>query len=184
MRIIAGSCKGRKLKPVNIPGVRPTPDRVREAIFSILHQTVVKANVADLFAGTGAMGMEALSRGAAHCVFVDGNPKALALINKNLKHLGLEKASQSVRWDAVKDLRRLTRTGLKFDLVFADPPYAMQAVEEVLQRLAESDALDSKAMIVFESAAGQEIPAKSGPFELVDQRKYGKTLVSFFRFVL
>ncbi|SHJ25828.1 16S rRNA (guanine(966)-N(2))-methyltransferase RsmD [Desulfatibacillum alkenivorans DSM 16219] len=184
MRIIAGSRKGRKLKPVNIPGIRPTSDRVREAVFSILYQTVVEANVADLFAGTGAMGMEALSRGAAHCLFVEGNPKALSLINENLKHMDLEKNSQSVRWDAMKNLQCLKRTGLKFDLIFADPPYALNAVEDVLQVLAESDALNPEAVVVFESAANQEVVEKTNAFELTDQRKYGKTLVSFFRFML
>ena len=184
MRIIAGSLKGRKLKPVTIPGIRPTGDKVREAIFSILYQSVVGANVADLFAGTGALGMEAMSRGASHCVFVDGNPQALALITANLKTLGLENTTYTIRWDASKNLQCLKRTGLKFDLIFADPPYAMDAVKSTLEHLASAEVLNPGAIVVFETAAGEDVLEESGPFCRTDQRKYGKTLVSFFRFML
>ncbi|MBI9076501.1 MAG: 16S rRNA (guanine(966)-N(2))-methyltransferase RsmD [Desulfatibacillum sp.] len=184
MRIIAGTLKGRKLQPIKIPGIRPTSDKVREAIFSILHQRVNNANVADLFAGTGAMGMEAMSRGASQCVFVDDNPLALELISANLKTFGLDDNTQAIRWDAAKNLLCLKRTGLSFDLVFADPPYAMDAVQSTLDNLARANILNPEATVVFETAYNKNILEKTDAFSRSDQRKYGKTLVSFFRFML
>ncbi len=184
MRIIAGTHRGRKLKPVNVPGIRPTSDRVREAVFSILFDRVKEAVVADLYAGTGAMGMEALSRGASRCIFVDSNPKALSLMQANLQLLGLEEQSSTIRWNAAQDVLCLQRTGLAFDLVFADPPYAMDAVEATLSNLAEAEVLKPGSTVVFETNHRQEVPEDTPGFTLADQRKYGKTLVSFFSFMI
>ncbi len=184
MRIISGALRGRKLNPLKEAGIRPTSDRVREAIFSILYTRIEDANVADIFAGTGAMGIEALSRGAARVVFVDNNPAALSIINTNLESFSLQDQAEAIRWDVTKSAQGLARSGVTFDIVFVDPPYRTPSFEFILENLAASKALNSGALIVFEHSSREKPQPKYDNFELTDQRKYGKTLVSFFSFML
>jgi 16S rRNA (guanine(966)-N(2))-methyltransferase RsmD len=180
MRVIAGKYKGRRLLPLKTPGVRPTSDNVREAVFSILANHVVDARVLDLFAGTGAMGIEALSRGARRCVFVEKNRAPLALIHGNL---ALVKAGENARvlaLDAAAGLAPplLPRAG--FDLVFLDPPYSEGHMERALDALVRQGLLAPGALVVAEHDIHS--PIEHGPDGLVleDRRRYGKTLVSFF----
>ena len=173
MRVIAGQYKGRRLRVPPGTHVRPTPDRVREALFSILGHAVVDARVLDLFAGSGALGIEALSRGAEHATFVDDDPTAVDAITRNLGEIGAD--GEVKRRDA---LAFLAQTPARFDVVFADPPYssAPQLAGPLTERLPA--VLAEEALIVTESD-------KRTPLELdlplVTERDYGHTRIRIHR---
>ncbi|MDI6795662.1 MAG: 16S rRNA (guanine(966)-N(2))-methyltransferase RsmD, partial [Desulfatibacillaceae bacterium] len=148
MRIITGKHKGKRLAPIKNTAIRPTADRTREAIFSIIGSQVEDAVVADLFAGTGAMGLEALSRGAKQAVFVDFSPKSLALIKKNIAILKEEGNSRVILWNLLQNAACLSAHALAYDLIFADPPYGEQALETILNNLARAGALGPEGTLV------------------------------------
>jgi 16S rRNA (guanine966-N2)-methyltransferase len=179
MRIIAGKHRGKRLAPIKNAAIRPTADRTREAVFSILGSLVEDAVVADLFAGTGAMGLEALSRGAKQAVFVDFNPKSLALVKKNIAILKEEENSRVVFWNLLQNAACLSAHALSYDLIFADPPYGEQALDAILDNLAKAKALGPEGTLVCEHDRSEPAPENSA-FNLFDQRRYGRTLVSFF----
>jgi 16S rRNA (guanine966-N2)-methyltransferase len=179
VRIIGGECRGRKLRPVPGRGVRPTADRIREAVFNILGPSVRDATVLDLFAGTGALGLEALSRGAAAAVFVDRMPDALRTISRNLADLGLADRGRVVRWDLSRNLGPLRNHRPPFDLVFCDPPYGKGWLGTVLPRLFRAGCLAEGARLAVEHPAEESPPEVPGGPRLSDRRRYGKTLVSF-----
>jgi 16S rRNA (guanine966-N2)-methyltransferase len=179
MRIIAGKHRGKRLAPIKNTPVRPTADRTREAVFSILGNLVEDATVADLFAGTGAMGLEALSRGAKQAVFVDFNPKSLALIKKNIALLKEEARSRVIAWNLLQNAACLSAHAFNYDLIFADPPYGEHTLGTILDNLAKAGALGPEGTLVCEHDRSEPVPQDS-PFELTDQRRYGRTLISFF----
>lgn len=130
MRVITGSCRGKKLKTLESLDTRPTTDMVKEAVFSIIQFDVPASSVLDLFAGSGQMGIEALSRGASHCVFVDSNPEAVAIVKDNVDSCGFNKESRVLCMDSLEYLK-VAKAGL--DIVFIDPPYRMGIVEKALE---------------------------------------------------
>lgn len=158
--------------------MRPTSDRVREAVFARL-EDLAGARVLDLYAGTGALGIEALSRGAASAVFVERAPAALAVLRANLAALGLEGVSRVLGMDVRAALRRLAREGQRHDLVLADPPYAAGEVEAVLRGVAEAGILSPGATLVIETSRRHPPGAVPGLARL-DERRYGDTLVVRF----
>lgn len=179
IRVIGGELKGRKL--LTVPGIktRPTADRVRESIFDILDFRVLDASVLDLYAGTGAMGIEALSRGAESVVFADDNPAALSTLKKNLKDCSLENRSRTLKWNILQNLNILRAYKPAFNLVFIDPPYDKKMVRPTLLNLGVSRCLANSATVVIEHATQEPIPGNLPGFNITDQRRYGKTLVSF-----
>jgi 16S rRNA (guanine966-N2)-methyltransferase len=182
VRIIAGACRGRRLAAPRGRGIRPTADRVREAIFDVLGD-VGGAQVLDLFAGTGAMGLEALSRGAAWATFVDGGREALDLINRNLAACGFTNAAV-VRADPSRGLTRVEALGRRYELVFCDPPYGKGLVPKVLARLAEGALLAEGTFIVAEHGVADDVGEVAGlaaTLTLTESRRYGDVQVSFFR---
>jgi 16S rRNA (guanine966-N2)-methyltransferase len=183
MRIIGGSRRGLKLADVGegdaAAHLRPTSDRVREAIFNLLINAhgnpVVGARVLDLFAGTGALGLEALSRGAAHVTFVDDGAKALGLIKANVGKMRAESETRVLRQDA----RKLgPNAGAGYGLVFLDPPYGKGLGEVVLSVARQGGWLAPGAMVVWEEGVAPAVPEG---FALADQRKYGDTIVTLLR---
>ncbi len=182
MRIIGGYCGGRRLVSVKGSRVRPTADKHRESIFNIVSSEIKGSTVIDLFAGTGALGIEALSRGAEFAVFVDIFPGAVAAIAENLRVCSLENRGKIFRRDALKNLNCLDQ--FAFDLVFLDPPYNMGAVVSALLNLEKRGCLANDALIVAEHSLGEPFGDNFESFKLADRRRYGKTIVSFFRFVL
>lgn len=179
MRVIAGSLRGRRLVTLKGLQTRPTADRVREAIFNILPRHWKGYQVLDLFAGTGAMGIEALSRGAARAVFVDHHPLALATLQRNVEALGLVDAATVIRWDARRNLDCLRRLRGVFQVIFMDPPYRSDLIHSSLVYLRASDHLDADTVVVAEQHRDHPLdPADTG-WRILDQRTYGKTLVSF-----
>jgi 16S rRNA (guanine966-N2)-methyltransferase len=184
LRIIGGDLKGKKLKTIHGKLIRPTGDRIREAIFNILSTRVAKATVMDLFAGTGALGIEALSRGAQRALFVDNGKEALAVLKQNIVVCGLGEKADIMRWNIRQNLNGVKSIGQKFDLIFLDPPYNKNLITPSLVNLEKSEALKNNACIVVEHSVYETLPADLCMFHLTDQRKYGKTLVSFLNYVI
>lgn len=183
MRIVAGEFRGRRLHAPKGMSIRPTSDRVREAIFNIAGPCLRNVRVLDLFAGTGALGLEALSRGAAQAVFVDDAAEAIRLISVNIKICGVQERTLVVRGAVGRVLDRLVRNGQKepfdkFQMVFLDPPYGHGHVEKTLGLLTQLTA--QGALVVAEHHTKDLVPARLGEWVLSQQRKYGATIVSFY----
>jgi 16S rRNA (guanine966-N2)-methyltransferase len=175
MRVVAGSARGRKLVAPRGRDVRPTTDRVRESVFSMLESLggLEGARVLDLFAGTGAMGIEALSRGAEAATFVEREPAALAAVRANLASTALT-GGEVVRGDALEFVGRAGAGGGGFDVVFCDPPYAFTAWEGLL------DALGRLAIGLVVAESAQSLPTVSG-WDVVRHRRYGTTVMTLLR---
>jgi 16S rRNA (guanine(966)-N(2))-methyltransferase RsmD len=157
MRIVAGTSRGRRLKVPDGRLVRPTADRVREALFSSLGQRVVNTRVLDLFAGSGALGLEAISRGARECVFVDAARQSIEILRENIVATGFEDQSRVIRGDGIKTLSLLARNTEIFDLVFLDPPYAGDLLDRALVDLNRLNLLGEHAIVVAEHDKNREI---------------------------
>ena len=178
MRVIAGKAKGRQLKTPDGTLTRPTADRVKEALFSILNFDLPGAKVLDLFAGTGQLGIEALSRGASNAVFVDERDAACKLIKENLQRTELAAQAKVVCSDYQKFL--LTNRD-KFDIVILDPPYSEVFLENSLKIITEIDILQSGGIIATEYPFGKVLPEKYLDLFQAKEYKYGKTVLTIFR---
>lgn len=184
LRVIAGELKGRKLQTAPGLRTRPTAERTREAIFSILGPTVQQAHVLDLFAGTGAYGIEALSRGAASALFIEFDRQACAVLTGNIRTCGMADRARVQRWNASRNLNCLRNHVPQFELVFMDPPYGRGLVEPALAHLHQARCARGGALLVIEQDRDDPLPEPARPYRLRDQRRYGRTLVSFFTYVL
>ena len=186
MRIISGSLRGRRLTAVRGLATRPTSDRTREALFNILGAAVRGRRVLDLFSGTGALALESLSRGAHSALLVDNARAALDTIRKNVAACGLGEVATVRQWDLRRGLRFLATQEYQghFDLVFMDPPYGQNLVGRTLEGLHECGALSEGALVVAEHHADDVITTAETVYQLDDRRRYGKTLVSFFNYML
>lgn len=178
MRVITGSARGIQLKTPDGLVTRPTTDRVKEAMFSIIHFEIPGAAVLDLFGGTGQLGIEALSRGAKSAVFVDAGEPACRMIRENLKRTRMEGQGRVVRSDY---LDFLSRTKEQFDIILLDPPYAEVFLENALKRITEIDILRSGGIIMTERPLGKELPWEFPGYERSRDYKYGKTLLTVYR---
>ena len=178
MRVITGKARGIVLKTPQGMATRPTADRVKEAIFSIIQFDVPAAKVLDLFGGTGQLGIEALSRDAKHAVFVDEREDACRLIRENLKRTNLEPYAKVVRSDYAAYLKRCTDT---FDIILLDPPYTEVFLENSLKMITEIDILQSGGIIVTERPLGKELPWNFDGYSRSKDYKYGNTLVTIYR---
>lgn len=176
MRIIAGQWRGTHLHTPKGAAIRPTADRLRESIFNMIGPRLQGSLVLDLFAGTGAMGLEALSRGASHATLIDRDPRALALIRRNVDKVRAGAKTTVMRWDIAHNLRCLGRGG-RFDWVFIDPPYGRGLVQRTLVNLSAVEG--DLGRIIVEHDDREIILTPTGGYRLYDQRRYGKTLVSF-----
>ncbi len=179
MRVISGCLKGRRLVAPAGMATRPTADRIKESVFNILAGGIQGRRVLDLFAGTGALGIEALSRGAASAVFIDRAKPALSALRRNIQALELEDRTRIIHWNILKNLNCLISTPQHVDLVFMDPPYKAGAVAPTLAALVACGVLASGARIVVEHSIRESIPPAIDALTLADQRRFGKTLVSF-----
>lgn len=174
MRVVGGFLGSRRLA-VPPGGVRPTSDRVREALFSLLGE-LCGLRVLDLYAGSGALGIEAISRGAESAVFVDRALTSLRVLQANLDSLGISERARVLRGDAQGCVRRLGRARERFDLVFVDPPYASQEAERAAAALVEARLLSEGAKVVFELPKRHSLPPISG-LAVTQQRRYGDTAI-------
>jgi len=169
MRVISGTARGRRLKQPGGDEIRPTSDMVKESIFNIVQFDIEGRKVLDLFAGTGQLGIEALSRGAASCVFIDQKPDAIKLILHNVKHCGFEEHSQVLNRDA----QRFIEGDEKFDLIFLDPPYDTKLLQKSLIKITEVDKLNTNGIIICEMKADATAPTVDAPYFLQKEYKYG-----------
>ncbi len=178
MRITGGLMRGRRLAAPKGREIRPTSDRVREAVFSMIGQDLEGFFIMDLFAGTGALGIEALSRGCRRALFVDNSFRALELIRRNLSLCALEKGARVIRWDLRRGLpeEALTPEG-RFDLIFMDPPYGHNLASPIVESLGSSDLLGPNALVIVETASGETLQVTEGRMRLLDSRAYGDTKI-------
>ncbi len=177
MRVITGSARGRRLKELEGMETRPTTDRVKEGVFNIIQFDIEGRRVLDLFAGTGQLGIETLSRGAAAAVFVEQRRDAAALVRENLKLTGLTDRARVVNGDAMAFLSSAKE---KFDLIFIDPPYAADLWESALEAISRFDILSDHGIIVCESPVEREMPELAAPYFLHRTYRYGKIKVTTY----
>jgi len=178
MRVISGKAKGVTLKTPDGMLTRPTTDRVKEALFSIIQFDTPGAKVLDLFGGTGQLGIEALSRGAKYAVFVDSNKSACTMIRENLKRTRLEESAKVVCADYADFLKK---SGETYDIILLDPPYAEKFLENALKLITEIDILQSGGIIVTERSADKELDVNFPGCTRSKDYKYAKTILTIFR---
>lgn len=182
MRIITGSAKGLKLKTPKGNRVRPTGDRVKETVFNILAARVQEAVVADIFAGTGNLGLEALSRGAEQAFFVDNSQASMNLLKDNAVRARLADKAEYLRTDALTAVRRFAQDKLFFQLIFCDPPYNRGHVDTVLQEIDKAGIMDSDGVIVIEHSKHEQITAAAlQKIEITRSEHFGETTISFLQ---
>lgn len=181
MRIIAGRSKGRILESIKGRNTRPTSDKVKGAIFNIVQSRIPDSIVLDLFAGTGNLGLEALSRGASKAVFIDKDINAIRTIRKNCDNLGYQDQAEINRNDAARGLTELAKRDILFDIVFMDPPYGKDYEEPLLQLINETNILHNDGIVIIEHDFKTALPERKAGLCRYDFRKYGGTGVSFYR---
>jgi 16S rRNA (guanine(966)-N(2))-methyltransferase RsmD len=179
MRIVGGTARGRTLVGPKGTEIRPTSDKVRESLFNVLGQTLEPIAVLDLFAGTGALALEALSRGAASAVLVDSAHEAAGLCRTNAQELGFESQVEIWPVPVQRALQRLGREARQFPLVFADPPYALLAGGGLLEQVVQL--LPKNGLLVLEHDKREELPEATPSLVREDERAYGDTRVSLYR---
>ena len=178
MRVITGSARGRRLNELKGYDTRPTTDKVKEGIFSAIQFEVEGARVLDLFAGTGQLGIEALSRGASRAVFVDRRTDAVKLIRDNLALTKLTDGAQVICSDSMGYLSTLREP---FDLIFLDPPYAEDLLERAIAHIARFDILAPDGIMIAESPVEKELPVLVPPYRVAREYRYGKIKVTLYR---
>lgn len=176
MRVITGIAKGRRLETLEGTDVRPTTDMVKEAVFSAVQFEIEERSFLDLFAGSGQMGIEALSRGANSAVFIDANPDSVQVIKNNLKKTGLENSAKVIRSDYFS---YLAAAGQKFDIAFLDPPYRLNILEKALS--AATTIMNDSGVIICEHPLDIELPKSINGFNLNKSKRYGKISISIYR---
>ena len=177
MRVITGTARGTNLKAPPGLATRPTADKVKQALFNII-QYDISGDVLDLFAGSGQLGIEALSRGARHCVFVDQSPEALRVIRDNLEKTKLSDRAQIVRSEALSYLSRCKKS---FRLIFLDPPYAEKSLENAIKCISEIDILGESGIIITERPVGKDLVGDFGDLIPSKDYRYGTTIITLFR---
>ena len=179
MRIIAGKARGLKLKTIESDSTRPTKDMVREALFSILSQEVIDSTFLDLFAGSGAVGIEALSRGARICYFSDINKECINVIKYNLEKSRFNDYAQIYNKD-YKDMLKALSNKEEFDIIYIDPPYSKGLGIEAIKLISSYDLLKKNGIIVLETDETEQIPEIIENFEKFKHKKYGRNVLNFY----
>jgi 16S rRNA (guanine966-N2)-methyltransferase len=182
VRVISGQAKGHPLKAVPGSNTRPTTDKVKEALFSIIGPYFNEERVLDLFAGTGGLGIEALSRGAASAVFIDQSPQSIEIIRSNLESTRLVDRSEVYRNDARRALKLLQRAGKPFDLIFLDPPYAVKDCDDLLKDMASRGLVENGAIAVVEHHPHVVYAEVIDGFQRTRYVTYGEIALSVYRY--
>jgi len=181
MRVISGASKGRRLLTPRRPSIRPTSDRVKESIFNILGEEVQDKVVLDLFAGTGNLGIEALSRGATRAFFVEKGRQALRLIQRNLLQCGMEGRYEILPKDVHRAIGILKQRGESFDLILMDPPYEKGLIQKTLKKLNSEKIYHEDSILIIEHDRREPLPHVIAKWSLIRQRRIGDTVVSFLK---
>ena len=183
MRVISGTARGKKLNSLEGLETRPTLDRVKESIFNILQFNIKDTSVLDLFSGSGALAIEALSRGAKEAVLCDNSSKAVQIINKNLEETKLIDKAKVINSDYTEALNKLANENKKFDIIFLDPPYKSELALDSIEKILNLDLLKCDGIIIVETDDKNKIDEikRNTKLEVYDERKYGIALVIFVR---
>ena len=179
MRVISGSLKGRKIKGYDIDGTRPTMDRVKMSLFGSIQNYIQDAYVLDLFAGSGNLGIEAISNGAKRCFFVDNNYQCIRVIRENIKEFKIEDKSTSIEMDYCKALEIFKDKGYVFDIIFVDPPYKEHILLEILEIVRDNHLLSSSGLIILEY--NYEYSNEVEGYILLKKKKYGDKFISIYQ---
>ncbi|PPA72159.1 16S rRNA (guanine(966)-N(2))-methyltransferase RsmD [Jeotgalibacillus proteolyticus] len=180
MRIISGEKKGIHLKAVPGMNTRPTTDKVKEAIFNMIGPYFDGGRGLDLFAGSGSLGLEAMSRGLEHVIFVDRDRQAIGTIKDNIERCGYSDYSEVFRNDAERALKAITKRGLEFTTIFLDPPYKKQKLIELIEKIDQDKLLAAGGVIMCEHSSDTRLPEKAGSFSCLKSEAYGGTLITIY----
>lgn len=180
MRVIAGTYRGRRLRNVEGAAVRPTSDRLRETLFNILAPRIGGSRFLDICAGSGAVGIEAISRGASEVTFIEKSRRALSAVKVNLHTLGIDDGVRRIERDAIAGLQALSEASAVFDIVFFDPPYASQLYDSVMRRLAPSTLITLESIVIVEHRAKHRLESVYSNLRMCRQVKQGESALSFY----
>ena len=180
MRVISGFLKGRNILGYTLDGTRPTMDRGKESLFGIIQNYVNDSICLDLFAGSGSLGIEAISNGAKKCYFVDKSIDAIKVLNENLNNFNIENKTKVIKNDYINALNYFKEKNIKFDIIFLDPPYKMHILNNIMNYLIENDLLNDNGIIVCETD-NQYLDNNIKKLELIKQKKYGTTYLYIYR---
>ena len=181
MRVISGKVRGLKLNTPQNEDVRPTTDRVKESLFNMISPYIMESSVLDLFAGTGSLGIECLSRGAEKCVFVDISKDSIAITKSNIKKARVENESIVLNVDFKDAISKLKIQKSKFDIIFMDPPYYKNMFIDALEKIDDADLLNEDGIIVIEHDSKNEFPENIGRLDKSKAKKYGSTTLTFYK---
>ena len=180
MRVIAGTYRGRRLRTVEGAAVRPTSDRLRETLFDILAPRISGSRFLDICAGSGAVGIEALSRGASEVTFIEKSRRALSAVKANLHTLGIDDGVTHIDRDVIAALKPLSEMSAVFDIVFFDPPYASQLYDDVMTRLAASTLITPESIVIVEHRVKHRLESAYSDLKMCRQVKQGESALSFY----
>ena len=180
MRIISGLLKGRNIKGFDIEGTRPTMDRVKESMFATIQNNLKDSTCLDLFCGSGNLGIEAISNGSKLCYFVDNNPKAIKVVEENIKNLNIKSNTKVFNYDYKKSLKYFNENNIKFDLIFADPPYDYHVIEKVIKYVSEYSLLNDNGLLILEFEK-EHLEESYGKLKLIKYKKYSLKYVYIYK---
>ena len=182
MRVISGTLKGKNIEGYNISGTRPTMDRVKESVFSTIQDSIKNSVVLDLFAGSGQLGIEAISNGSKLCYFIDNNKEATNTIKKNIELLNIKDKSIVLNYDYKKSLNYFKDNNIKFNIIFVDPPYDYDVLDKVISKILEYNLLEKKGILVIEHT--KEIKGDYKDLYLYKAKKYGYKYIIVYFFII
>ena len=180
MKVISGTLKGRKIEGYTIDGTRPTMDRVKESLFATIQNNVKNSVVLDLFAGSGQLGIEAISNGANICYFIDNNKEVIKVLNQNISNLNIKQNSKVLLSDWKKSLNEFAEKNIKFDLIFVDPPYDYNVYEKILEKVSTLNLLNKDGLIILEHS-NLKFKDTYNNLTLFKERKYGNKSVNIYK---
>lgn len=181
MKIISGIYKGRNIIGYDIEGTRPTQDRVRESLFGMIQSYLIDSDILDLFAGTGSLGLESLSNGAISVTFVDKNPKCTNNIKKTIELFQVKEETTILNLDYKKALEHLKNKNKSFDIIFLDPPYRYQNIEELLTKIDEMNLIKEDGIVVCEYE-NDELKEEYPSYKKIKEKKYGFKTISIYKY--
>ena len=179
MRVISGELKGRVIKGFTLEGTRPTMDRVKESIFSSIQLKVPNSICLDLFAGSGSLGIEAISNGSSKCYFVDSNKEAIKVLNQNINNFNINSKSVIIKSDYLEALKNFKNKNIKFDIIFLDPPYMLHILNDILKFISNNNLLNDDGVIICE-VDNNYLEKEIGDLIQYKDKKYGTTFVYYY----